>query len=306
LPEIGNDAFLFTLCVDLQINLNNKSIMTLPNKRQTISALIIASLSITFNAGAQKLPKVQTTNLRAPSNIKIDGKATEWNNKFQAYNTATNLYYTIANNTDFVYFTAHVQDRAVIDRITKNGFTFEAYKNENSKKDLISITVPPTTNKNFSFNLSKPINDNASLELEKAVMIANNTALQKYHKLIVVKGVAGIDTLSIYDDQVGVKFAEAFDSNEDYTLELQLPVKFIQSLQGDNLKFSYHFTINGLPGLNSTEPIGVMSVSNGTMTPVAPQNVTPEMQAAVNEITTRIAMKYAPTDFRADYTLIKE
>lgn len=281
--------------------------MTLPNKLQTISVLIIAVLSITFNVSAQKLPKVQITNLRAPANIKIDGKTTEWDNKFQAYNTATNLYYTIANNADFVYFTAHIQDRAVIDRITKYGFTFEVYKNEQSRKDLVSITVPPALTKYFSLNLSKPTKDDASLEFEKAVMMANNTALQKYHKLIVVKGVAGLDTLSIYDNEAGIKFVEALDTNADYTLELQLPVKFIKLLQGDNLKFSYHFTINGLPGSNSTESRGVMMLSaNGTMTAVAPQNVTSEMQASINEITTRLSQKYAPTDFRSEYTLIKE
>ena len=44
---------------------------------------------ITFTATAQKLPNVQATSLRAPANIKIDGKATEWNDKFQAYNHST-------------------------------------------------------------------------------------------------------------------------------------------------------------------------------------------------------------------------
>src|SRR5471030_539366 len=52
---------------------------------------------------AKKLPDIQPTDLYAPSNIKIDGKTTEWEDKFQAYNRATDVFYTVANDNNNFY-----------------------------------------------------------------------------------------------------------------------------------------------------------------------------------------------------------
>ena len=137
-----------------------------------LQLLLFAALAFA-NARAQNLPNVQRNGLRAPANVKIDGKAIEWGGKFQAYNKATNLYYTMANNAEFVYFIAHIQEAAVINRITNYGFTFEIYKNDNpQKKDLISITLPLSANKYFSLNLIKPTG--ADTLLEKGILKANN------------------------------------------------------------------------------------------------------------------------------------
>lgn len=260
-------------------------------------------LSLAFNATAQKLPNVQTTSLRIPADIRMDGKTTEWNDKFQAYNTATSLYYTMANNAEFVYFIAHVKDPAVINRITNNGFTFEIYKNDRPQnKDLISITLPYAANKYFNLNFSKPTQSDTLLE--KAILKNNNSLLQKFHKFMIVKGIPGLDSVAVYND-AGIGFAETFDSNEDYTVELQLPVKFIKLLPGDNSKFSYHLVINALPPASGPD-IGLISLSNGSVTFTAPKDYTPEQQARIDEGKAQLAKKYAATDFRAEYTLVKE
>ena len=54
-------------------------------------------------ANAQKLPNVQQASLRAPENVKVDGKPTEWGDKLQAYNKATDVFYTIANDYNNLY-----------------------------------------------------------------------------------------------------------------------------------------------------------------------------------------------------------
>ncbi len=281
----------------------NQPIMTLSNKLQITSAIIIAALSMAFNATAQKLPNVQTDGLRIPTNIKMDGKTTEWNNKFQAYNTATSLYYTMANNAEFVYLTAHTKDPEVIKRMTYNGFTFEVYKNDNQQiKDLVSITVPNSGNKYFSLNFSKPTGDDTPLE--KNILKSNNELLQKFHKLMIVKGIKGLDTVAVYND-AGIAFAEAFDSNGDYTMELQLPIQFIKFLPGDNPKFSYHMSINGIPPIKLSG--GAMTLSgNGIVSFKSARDISPEEQAAIDEAVTRITKRNAATDFRAEYTLVKE
>lgn len=44
-----------------------------------------------FSVGAQKLPNLQQSSMRAPANIKIDGKPIEWG-QYQAYNRATEIF----------------------------------------------------------------------------------------------------------------------------------------------------------------------------------------------------------------------
>ena len=58
--------------------------------------LLVSTISLVVHA--QKLPNKQEISFQAPTNIKIDGKASEWNNQFLAYNNATDIYYTIAND----------------------------------------------------------------------------------------------------------------------------------------------------------------------------------------------------------------
>ena len=65
------------------------------NTNTLLLALAILFCNMPFIAIAQKLPKIQLIGKRAPSGIKIDGTATEWNDEFQAYNISNRIYYTI-------------------------------------------------------------------------------------------------------------------------------------------------------------------------------------------------------------------
>ena len=85
---------------------------------------IIILGSIPFFADAQKLPNVQQISVRTPENIKIDGKPTEWNNKFQAYNHATSLFYTISNDDENLYLTIQANDMETLIKITGAGIVF--------------------------------------------------------------------------------------------------------------------------------------------------------------------------------------
>src|SRR5476649_1812091 len=103
-----------------------------------IITVIILLATITVNA--QKLPSVQQVSLRAPADMKIDGIATEWDNKFQAYNKATFLFYTIANNDEHLYLTIHATDPTTIIRIITHGITLAV--DNGSKNPAVSITFP--------------------------------------------------------------------------------------------------------------------------------------------------------------------
>ena len=115
--------------------------MTSKTKSQTKLSLLIMLLLTTLAAHPQKLLNVQTTSLRAPANVKIDGKATEWNNQLQAHNKSTGIYYTIANDDKNLYLAIKATDKEVIKRIVNNTFSFAINKLGDGKKTL-SITLP--------------------------------------------------------------------------------------------------------------------------------------------------------------------
>src|ERR1700761_2163502 len=95
---------------------------------------------LVFNIYAQKLPSVQTISIYAPTNIKIDGKATEWDNKFQAHNNAIGVSYTIANDEENLYLSIQASDRSIITRVIAGGVTLTIKKEK--KTDDIRITYP--------------------------------------------------------------------------------------------------------------------------------------------------------------------
>ncbi len=109
----------------------------------TIKILPVLLLVTALTANAQKLPNVQQVNLRAPADIKIDGKATEWDNKFQAYSNHTEFYYTIANDDKNLYVVIQATDPAIIRRIINGGVTLTIDRSDQKKdKDGMSITYP--------------------------------------------------------------------------------------------------------------------------------------------------------------------
>jgi len=92
---------------------------------------------------AQKLPNVQLASVRAPADIKIDGKATEWNYPFQAYNRATDVFYTLSNDDDNLYLTLQATDEDIIRKIINGRISFTINKSgKKSEQDAVVITYP--------------------------------------------------------------------------------------------------------------------------------------------------------------------
>jgi len=220
-----------------------------------------------FSAQAQKLPKVQKNSVYAPADIKTDGKPMEWG-KFQAYNRATQVYYTMANDDANLYLAMQAKYSDVINRIMGGGVVLSIQQStDKDDKNKISITYPIYDTPNtpgLTFNLGhhsvRLINaetgvvtqttiDTSAKEINITMNMRNHLISQRL-KWIGVKGVKGIDTLiSIYNGD-GIKAVSLIDKNEVYTLEMAVPLKYL-NLSGDNRsKFTYHLQINGIRGIN--------------------------------------------------------
>jgi hypothetical protein len=220
-----------------------------------------------FTAYGQKLPSAQKNGVRAPANIKIDGKATEWDNKFQAYSNHTQFYYTISNDDNNLYLTIHATESAIINRIFKGGVTLTINNSAAKKdKDGIHITYPlingffiPLENLGDRFAKRKSsINEGDSL-----MRVANKNMYNKVKEIKVI-GINNIDTLiSIYNTD-GIKAASALNNKMEYTYELSVPLKNLGLSVNDSPKFSYQLMINqvGLPSTFLTSSGLLVTISS--------------------------------------------
>jgi len=251
-----------------------------------------------FFANAQKLPTIQTVSLRAPVSIKIDGKPTEWDNKFQAYNNATNAFYTIANDDDNLYLTIQVTDIYVINKIFSSGITFIINKSgEKSDENAISITYPVidrTGRPNIDLT-HKPQGGNAD-----SVVVANNAHVSNKVKWIRVTGIKELDTLTSVYNREGIKAAGLFDNKMAYTYELSISLKDLGLAADTPAKFAYHLEFNGA---------SINNMNGYTTGPLSktgfPTSVHIEPGAL---LLTRDNLRFmeSTTDFWGEYTLAKK
>ncbi len=259
----------------------------------------LLSLIVSVVTNAQKLPNVQQNSQRAPDNIKIDGKATEWDNKFQAYNKATEIFYTIANDDENIYLTIQVKNEDIINKIIDGGVSLIIQKPGKKKSsDNISVTYPaydaPNNKSKLRFNLS-----NSGIPNADSLMLINNAKLDKNCKLIKLTGVAGTDSLiSVYNLE-GIKAASLFSTSKVYTLEISIALKYLDISTIGATKFAYHLLLNGATPLDWRH-VNPRAPADGSA-------VTLEyMQDAIKKAVELDARISTPTDFWGEYTLAKK
>jgi hypothetical protein len=272
---------------------------------QKIIILIAFAFTITiFIANAQKLPNIQLVSLRAPENVKIDGKPNEWGDKFQAYNNATNFYYTMANDDQNLYLVVQVTDPLIIAKIISAGITIAVDKSgKRNDKSSPAITYPIFDIKDRpNINVkNKPVivpGSETSVKKADSLMQANNKRLADKSKYIRVAGIKGLDTLiSVYNED-GIKAAELFDNQMVYTCELSVALKHLGVSAGDPVKFSYHIKSNGsaVDAMN-----GITITKDGAGKPFV--TISPTAFADKNG---DLQLMGSTTDFWGEYTLVKK
>jgi len=247
-----------------------------------------------FTANAQKLPTIQQNNLRAPINIKVDGKPNEWRNKFQAYNSSTEIYYTIANDDSNLYLAIQAIEPDIVNKIIGGGVTLTIQK---SDKKNVQITYPITNNVIFNLKSRRGIVPDTSAKAADSVMNHNNNILGQKCKWIKVAGIEGLDTLiSVYNTD-GVRAVGLFDNKRVYTLEFAISFKCLGLSPTDAAKFTYHIQLNGKK---------VALATTATTEVIGPPISNAELENSIASLNARIARQTAPTDFWGSYTLAKK
>ncbi len=253
------------------------------------------AMSIGLTANAQKLPNVQQAGLYAPTDVKVDGKAMEWDNKFQAYNKSTSILYTIANNTDNLFLVAQAIDKTTIDKILGGGITLTISNAKDKTLAPVSITSPiiPPNKSSTVGKFRTAGTDSLLIEVNKEI----SAAFKELH----LKGVGAIpDSLISVYNEYGIKALGLMDINKAYTFELVVPIKYLSQLinaggmdykiQLNSIKINAgNFTLNGVAADPSTSPAAAEILRRMSM-----------------EATGPMAELMNPTNFSGNYTLAKK
>ena len=204
---------------------------------------------------AQKLPGIQEKSLRAPVNVKIDGELGEWNYKFQAYNKATDIFYSISNDDNNLYLVVQAKDPIIIKKIITSGIVFKinnsAKKNEENYNFSFPCPLPLTARTRLLMDINKKIDitDDSILRKRRvdSLIIAMNTIVDKKFEKIKITGINSIkDTLISIHNETGVLAAAHFDNLRFYNYELAVPLKYITSEINKDSKISYKVEIEGI------------------------------------------------------------
>jgi hypothetical protein len=262
--------------------------------KKLIVKIALPVLLLATSVYAQKLPNVQTISVRAPKDIKIDGKATEWNN-FQAYNKSVQVFYTIANDDDNLYLVLQSSSRVIANKIM-GGVTFTIAPTQNKKnKNNISIIYPVKASKYpLKFPMKKSDMPDTTLKGRDSAMKSFNNRLLANHTTIRIAGISGLDsTLSVYNDD-DISAAGLFDNKIVYTCEISVPLKYI-SFAANGTKFFYNIKLNG------TDDIAIpitTTITPGDARAAAVQRMFDKGNEAAAAMST-------PTDFWGEYILGK-
>jgi len=262
------------------------------------------SCLISFASTAQKLPAVQQISLRTPENLRIDGKATEWSNKFQAYNSRTDFYYTIANNDNNLYVIIQAPAPEIIRRIINGGISLTINKSGKKKdREGPSITYPIFDRSNklgVSFKNMPVIKPGVAATVMSADSFMNvtNRTMAAKSKLIMVTGVKDLDTLiSVYNTD-GIRAVALFDNKLVYTLELSISLKQLELSVNNPVKFSYQLMINEVVPNNANTFAEGLAISSDITARVAKMTSSGPPK--------RPEPSQAATYFWGEYTLVKK
>ncbi|TCK84782.1 TlpA family protein disulfide reductase [Albibacterium bauzanense] len=192
----------------------------------TILTSILSFLSIGI-VHAQNLPKVQEESVQAPSSIKIDGKTTEWDNRFHAYNTNNRIYYTISNNDNNLYLTLLTSDGYANEKVM-DGISFTinlSVEKNNETNAVVTFPIPIPSEKSNLLGENIRIvrrlkNDTTKEALAKVDSLKSslNAIVNDVFKEINVSGIKEIQepAISIYNLE-GIRVAAQFNDEMQYT-----------------------------------------------------------------------------------------
>jgi len=259
---------------------------------RTLTLLLLLMISI--SGMAQKLPNIQQVSLRAPVNVKIDGKATEWESDFKAYNSGSRVFYTLSNDDTNLFLYLKMEGDRGTAKALYGGVQFSIMSAEKRSRPinitfhaatasaaLEEMAFSPTRYKNY---LTDTANNKHKMD---SLVAAINKLIGKTYKQILVSGITTVKEplLSVYNDE-GILAAAQLNNHMEYFYELAVPLKYLARFIPVGGKLKYNIQINPRP----------FRKNPGAFEPPVLKTTTTDFES--------IYMNNA-TDFNGEYTLAK-
>jgi len=244
-------------------------------KRLNNAFLIVLVAIVHFTVNAQKLPNVQQNSLRAPDNIKIDARLNEWGDTFKAYNTTTDVFYTIANDDKNLYLVIKSADQMNNNKIMAGGINFTVNtagkKNEKGAYTIVfplidmagfrgqtrQVTVmrAPGGGDNIRMDIGSGGGPPGQLD-SAAIAARRKKAISMVKEIKLLGFTADIpDTVISIFNEYSIKAALDYDAKGNLVYEMAIPLKYLHLSTDNPSEFAYNIKINGL-NLSAMMPPG--------------------------------------------------
>jgi len=270
------------------------------------SICILLYLVFCFAAHAQKLPNIQKNSVWAPPDVKIDGKTDEWDNKFQAYNHATEIYYTIANDDSRLYIIIQATDAVIIKKILYGNITFTIGASAKDNKGPNLAVTFPSLSKEEQSNIIKNKNQVVINSKSTAINRSNDSLITILNAQITDKSsikLTGMPTLPDSSISINknsdIKAMALFGKGYAYTYELAIPFKYLETAIIKDGKFKYNIKLNGL-FYNTNTTVQLSSDAQYSI------RSTPGYASVEMKNTPETLVLDYPTDFWGEYVLTKK
>jgi hypothetical protein len=239
-----------------------------PVKKFRINALIGIAFQVCFFAlaNAQKLPLIQQTSARAPQNVKVDGRLTEWANMPWAYNETNRINYLVTNDDANLYLAIRGLDATVTTKVLNVGIAFTIShsldkKTRGKATGNATVTFPVSLTNNAMMSVMMPLlslrefkrDTLAHLNKIDSIRSVANKRLTAILKEIGVSGLKGISetALPIYNDK-DVMAAGKLQGAQP-VFEVAIPLKYLGLDLTDNKSFSYRIKLD-IPEFDPNKP----------------------------------------------------
>lgn len=208
-----------------------------PMKQFILTFFAVAAVVVTQ---AQKLPNKQEVSLRAPVNIKIDGKLDEWGD-FKADNSATGLLYTIANDDQNIYLVTQTKISGIRDKMWSGGMSLIFKKTAGAGQNAVSRLTYSALSKDRIAVIAGFMK--GTITNIKEI----NNAITASVKTIAIENFDGVneDTISIYNDY-GIAAASYMKDKNTYSCEIAIPLKYLKSSVNAQSGLKYTLQVNGM------------------------------------------------------------
>ena len=223
--------------------------LTTQSKLRTALSVMTAALLTGTSAFSQHLNNTQQGSLWAPAGVRIDANAKEWGSDFQAYNSTTDVFYSMANDENNLYLVVKSTNQMINNKIMAGGITLTLNTSGKKKeKDGFALTFPMVDLAKLRGQvMSRMRGPGGPQGLDSAAIAGMRKQAIAAAKEIKLDGFKDIpdSVISIYNE-FGIKAAIDYDRNGNLICEMALPLKLINADVAKTKELGYNIKLNGL------------------------------------------------------------